>query len=337
MKKQHGGTFLKDSLGILILFLFFAALIFAEPFQALEEVQAIPASWLQVHSIFISIVLEAFPFLLMGVLFSSIVQVFVKEDWIHRVLPRSPMIALFPATMVGILLPICECAVVPVVRRLISKGLPLHLGVVIMMSMPILNPIVGASTFFAFQNNLSILYWRMGLALVLSILIGGIVYRLLKNQQPLRSHPSVHHACCQHDHGHSQHRLSQGLYHAVDEFFMIGKYFIIGAFIASVFQTFFDRQLLFSIGDDAVASTIAMMGLAYLLSLCAEADAFVAASFGSTFTNGSLLAFLVYGPMIDLKNTIMMIALFKTRVVFVVIGTTTVIVFTAIMILQPFL
>jgi len=132
-------------------------------------------------------------------------------------------------------------------------------------------------------------------------------------------------------------RVKQTMFHAADEFFMMGKYLIAGAFIAALIQTLLDRSLLQSLGSNEYSATFVMMAFAYVLSLCSEADAFVAASFASTFTTSSIIAFLVYGPMIDLKNTIMLLAFFKTRFVLVFITTVTIAVFGSVLLLDFFI
>ena len=88
--------------------------------------------------------------------------------------------------------------------------------------------------------------------------------------------------------------------HAVEEFFSMGKYLVLGALIAAMVQTFVQTSTLLAIGQGPFSSS-AVMGLAYILSLCSEADAFIASSFQSTFSTASLVAFLVYGPMVDIK------------------------------------
>jgi uncharacterized membrane protein YraQ (UPF0718 family) len=130
--------------------------------------------------------------------------------------------------------------------------------------------------------------------------------------------------------------LKATLYHASDEFFDMGKYLIIGALIASLFQTFLDRNVLLSMGSNEFTSPLVMMGFAFILSLCSEADAFVAASFGSTFAPGALLAFLVYGPMLDLKNTIMLFAYFRLKFVLSFILVATAVVYIGVIIYQSF-
>lgn len=163
----------KDLIGVLLLMLFGYCFFFVD---INTNDLAIPASLLNVNSIFLSIVLEAIPFILLGVFASALIQVFVSEEFIQRLIPKNPYIALLPAVLVSALLPVCECAIIPVIRRLLKKGMPLHIGIVILVGAPILNPVVFAATFYAFQSNTSIVYSRMGLAAVACLLIGLSVY-----------------------------------------------------------------------------------------------------------------------------------------------------------------
>jgi uncharacterized protein len=306
--------------GILLLFLFGDRLI---------DPSSVPKEVLNVSTLFLSIILEAIPFILLGVFASALIQTFISEDTLKRFIPKHPILALVPAAIVGAFLPICECAIIPVVRRLVLKGMPLHLGVVIMVTAPILNPVVFASTYYAFQTNMHVVYARMGLAFVASIVIGAIIYFLFRTSLPLKKRHHSH----EHHH-HSKNRWLETLSHASDEFFDVGRYLIVGALVASVFQASFDRTTLLEIGGDQAVAPAVMMGLAYILSLCSEADAFVASSFGSTFTTGSLVAFLVYGPMIDLKNTFMLFAYFKPKFVVVFIFVVTAVIYGSIILLQ---
>jgi uncharacterized membrane protein YraQ (UPF0718 family) len=358
--KESVKSIVADLIGVGLLGLFVFLFFNVGRFKGKDAFFSVPDSWMNVNTIFLSIVLEALPFILLGVFISSLIQVYVKDDMIQRFIPKNAYMALVPATLLGAIFPVCECAIIPVVRRLIKKGMPLHIGVVFLVTAPILNPVVAISTYFAFRNNLAVLYSRMGIAFLLAIVIGAIMYRLFKNSNQLKNsdEESLQHSCndetCDHhdhhhhkrdhhhEHGDQSKRTSLGnlkltLYHATDEFFDMGKYLIGGAFIAALFQTFLDRQFLLSIGSNEYSSTLVMMGFAYIISLCSEADAFVAASFGGTFTVGSIIAFLVYGPMLDLKNTILYFAFFKAKFVFAFITVVTVTVFIAVMLLQQFI
>ncbi|MCK0473792.1 permease [Halalkalibacter sp. APA_J-10(15)] len=338
--KSFKGTllgFAKDLSGFILLILFLILFFNIDSFKNEQVGITVPDTWLLIHMNFLSIVLEAVPFILLGVFVSALIQIYVKEEIIHRYLPKNAYAALLPAAIMGAIFPICECAIVPIVRRLIKKGMPLHVGVVFLVAAPILNPIVAASTFFAFRTDLSVLYARMGLAFILSILIGAILYIIFKNKDQLRWTKDElvgRQVVVDPIYPRKMNRMKQTMYHAADEFFLMGKYLIMGAFVASLFQTLLDREFLLAIGTNEWSSTAVMMGFAFLISLCSEADAFVAASFNNTFSTGSLVAFLVYGPMLDLKNTFMLFAFFKVRFVVIFMTVVTVVVFAAMIALQ---
>jgi uncharacterized membrane protein YraQ (UPF0718 family) len=278
---------------------------------------------------FISIILEAFPFILIGVLISALLQTFVPEHIIQRLVPRNPLLGVLYACVIGIIFPICECGMIPVIRRLIHKGMPLYIAVVFIVAGPILNPIVFASTFMAFRSRPEITYSRMGLAFVCALIIGLIVYRFVRSNPLRQSHHAHSHAHAHdhnhdhsHDHSQEEHHHHGGkwntvLKHSSDEFFEMGKYLVFGAFLAALVQTMLSREWLVSIGTGDLSSHFFMMAFAYIISLCSTSDAFVASSFISTFSAGSLLSFLVFGPMLDFKGTLMLLAIFKTRFVLI--------------------
>lgn len=274
------------------------------------------SSFLQLNSIFISILIEAIPFILIGVILSGIIQMFVSEEMIARIMPKNRFLAVLFGALAGVLFPACECGIIPITRRLLLKGVPLHAGVAFMLTAPIINPIVLFSTYIAFGNRWSVVFYRGGLALAVSVIIGIILSYQFKDNQLLKPDEPGHH----HHHHHTLlQKLGGTLRHAFDEFFSVGKYLIIGAFIAAAMQTYVKTSTLLAIGQNDVSSSLVMMGLAFVLSLCSEVDAFIASSFSSTFSLGSLIAFLVFGAMVDIKNLLMMLAAFKKRFVFLLI------------------
>ncbi|WP_024120160.1 permease [Bacillus halotolerans] len=274
------------------------------------------SSFLQLNSIFISILIEAIPFILIGVILSGIIQMFVSEEMIARIMPKNRFLAVLFGALAGILFPACECGIIPITRRLLLKGVPLHAGVAFMLTAPIINPIVLFSTYIAFGNRWSVVFYRGGLALAVSVIIGIILSYQFKDNQLLKPDEPGH----RHHHHHTLlQKLGGTLRHAIEEFFSVGKYLIIGAFIAAAMQTYVKTSTLLAIGQNDVSSSLVMMGLAFVLSLCSEVDAFIASSFSSTFSLGSLIAFLVFGAMVDIKNLLMMLAAFKKRFVFLLI------------------
>ncbi|PFZ32649.1 permease [Bacillus wiedmannii] len=303
----------KELIGIALIAIFLFLLFFVD-FTSLANLhKSMPKEWLNVNTVFLSIIFEAIPFILLGVIVSSLIQVFVTEDMIQKVMPKSQIVAMIPAVFVGIIFPMCECVIIPIVRRLIQKGLPLHVGIVILLSAPIMNPIVLLSTVYAFQKNAVVVYARFGITICAALLVGLIVYYFYRGKNILKDIEDP-----------VQEKEKRGwrnvVNHTVDEFFDTGKYLLIGAFFASVFQTFFDRNVLDTVAHNEVISPIIMMGLGYVLSICSAADAFIAASFGHVFSVKALLAFLVFGPMLDMKNTLMLFAYFQKKFVFFLIG-----------------
>ncbi len=260
---------------------------------------------------FIGILLEALPFVLLGALLSSLLRVFVPDEMISRWIPRRPFPAILFGCLLGILFPVCECGMIPLVRRLMHKGMPLYVAIVFILSGPILNPVVYGATLTAFRAHPELAYARMGLAFIVAAVIGFIVYATVR-KTPLR-------LSIARESGEPHERSTRGgkmvavFVHTSDEFFEMGKYLIIGCLLTSGIQTFMDQGSLAAIGGKPLGSYLFMMGLSYVLSLCSTSDAFVASTFLHTFPGGSLLAFMVLGPMLDFKNSLMLLSLFKTR------------------------
>ncbi|MGE7905062.1 permease [Peribacillus sp. NPDC094092] len=261
-----------------------------------------------VFVVFLGLFLESVPFLFLGAIASSFIHLFISEEIIQRMIPKRPLTAIFAAIGAALVIPVCECAIIPVVRKLIQKGVPVHAGVVLLVTAPILNVIVFGSTYYAFQNNPAILYGRIILC-VLTAIIAGLFIHIFSTKDVVKEDKIelVH----GHEHDIRSSRWTSFMEHTSQEFFMVGRYFIIGALLASVFQVFMDRSVMADIGQAPMKGTAFMMGIAFVLSLCSSADAFVAASFSHTFLPGSILGFLVFGPMLDLKNVLIMMSCFK--------------------------
>nr|WP_181538166.1 permease [Anoxybacillus calidus] len=279
-------------------------------------------SFLQLNTIFISILIESLPFVLIGVFISGIIQMFVTEEMIEKWVPKNKVLAVLYATLIGALFPACECGIVPITRRLVAKGVPLYAAIPFMLTGPIINPIVLFSTFIAFGSSLKMVLYRSIFALAVAVLIGLLLSMQYKYDQ-LRKKEVISYSMPK----TLKEKWIGTLEHSIDEFFSSGKYLIIGAFVASAMQTYVKTSTLLEIGHGKMSSSLVMMALAFVLSLCSEADAFIASSFQNTFSFGALAAFLVYGPMIDIKNTLMLLQSFKTRFVIVLIAYITIFVF----------
>ncbi|WP_371264679.1 permease [Paenibacillus sp. CF384] len=272
-------------------------------------------------------IMEAIPFILLGVIISGLIQTFLSERWIAAILPRNRYLASLFGCGVGLFFPACECGIVPITRRLIRKGVPLHAGIAFMLTGPIINPIVLFATYIAFGNNWTMVLIRGGMAIVVAY-VTAIVISYLYPKLPLRGMKGADGEIAAGAESMSaepirlplRSRLYEVMQHAIDEFFSVGKYLVLGAFIAASMQTFIPTSTLMHIGSTPITASLVMIGLAFIMSLCSEADAFIASSFRSTFSVGSLSAFLVFGPMIDIKNTLMLLAVFRGKFVLVLIA-----------------
>lgn len=268
--------------------------------------------------IFISIILEALPFILIGILISSFIHIFISDGFIAKIIPNNKLIGLLCASAMGIIFPVCECAIVPIMRRLVSKGVPIDIAVTFMLAVPIVNPVVLVSTYYAFSGQIEFVLLRAILGMLGAILVGYIMGRINEGSVTLQEQYHSHgHSCSCEEHNNCNKtlagKMTDMLNHATSELYDVGKYLIMGAFLATIMQIIIPREALLSLGGGKIVSIIVMMIMAFVLSLCSEADAFIARTFLGQFTNGSIVAFLILGPMIDIKNTLMLYSAFKPK------------------------
>ena len=264
--------------------------------------------------IFVSIVIEALPFVLMGAFVSALIEVYVP-DRAFAAIGRLPLGFQLPAAALGgFAFPVCECGSVPVARRLISKGMHPAAGLAFMLASPILNPIVLASTIVAYSGRG--LAWQMtlgraGLGLVLAIAAGWAIGTDKASDllRPRREDAHVH------DFAGDRHaRKGAFVEHLAGDFFFMGRFVVIGAALAAILQTMIPQSIVSGVARNPIVGSLALMAIAFVLSLCSEADAFVAVSF-TQFPLGSQLAFLVFGPVVDAKLAFLYGATFRRRFV----------------------
>lgn len=278
----------------------------------------LPTSVLQAGAIFLSIIIEALPFVLIGSVISGFIEVYVTPDKVHQLLPKNKILAILFGTFIGFIFPSCECGIVPIVNRLLEKKVPSYTAVPFLVTAPIINPIVLFATFTAFGNSLTFaLYRALGailVALVLGIVLGFFIKEPIVKEGRRGNH--------EHDFSALKgwKKLGYTLIQAIDEFFDTGRYLVFGCLFASLVQVYVPTAVLTRIGHNPLTAILLMMVLAFLLSLCSEADAFIGASLLSSFGFAPILAFLVIGPMIDIKNLLMMKHYFKGKFILGFIG-----------------
>ena len=279
----------------------------------------LPDSVLQLLAVFLSIIIEALPFVLLGSILSGFIEIFVTPEKVQNFLPENKVLAILFGTLVGFIFPSCECGIVPIITRFLEKKVPSYTAIPFMATAPIINPVVLFATYTAFGNSWYYVLLRfIGAFLVAMIL--GILLGFVVDDQILKDNRKVSHV---HDYSglSASKKIFQALVHAVDEFFDTGRYLIFGSLVAASMQTYLPTRILTSIGHNSVTAILIMMVLAFILSLCSEADAFIGASLLSSFGVAPTVAFLIIGPMVDIKNLIMMKHQFKTRFVGLFVGT----------------
>lgn len=283
---------------------------------------------------FLSILFEGAPFILLGTLVSGFIDVYLPPGMMERFLPRRRGLAVLVAGLLGAVFPVCECAVVPVIRRLVRKGLPVSCALTYMLAAPIVNPITALSTWKAFtlQNAAMMTSSRLLLGFLVAVLVGLVVSKLsmrsvlrpslvdsLESDADSGSRAegcghgheghgkSGHGTCCGHDHGAANDpdtggQLVAAFRSSLKDLVDVGVYFAIGVGITALFNTGIapGERWLDSLAGHTVGAPLALMALAFVLSLCSTSDAFIAATLDK-FSWGAKLAFLTFGPMMDVK------------------------------------
>lgn len=246
--------------------------------------------------VFGSLLVEAIPFVLLGAVVSAAIEVFVPPS-VFANLARLPRGLQLPAAgLAGMAFPVCECGSVPVARRMASKGLAPSAAVTFMLASPILNPIVIVSTVVAYRGRDALLpvgLGRVGLGLLAAMAVGWTIAKQ-SSAELLRPRPGD-----EHDHT-ADSRRDSFFSHLSSDFIFMARFLVFGAAVAGLMQTVVPQSIISSVAGTPVLDALVLMGLAFLLSLCSESDAFVAASFVQ-FGVGAQLAFLVFGPMADVK------------------------------------
>ena len=303
--------------------------------DALAPAIALP-DWMRHYvTTFLGILLQSVPFLLLGSIIAGLITEFVGAGDIARFFPRNNVLGGFAGMLLGLCLPVCEGGGVPVVRRLYQKGFPISAGISFLLAAPVINPIVIASTWAAFGN--SPLFWgRIIFNLIIAFGV-GLVFSVQPNITrvllPRSLAPVIGSAGTGGEDSNMEQAAQSSAFHssksssftsrvfhalgvAIDEFLDVGRYLIIGILLATALQMLIPQPALMSSAQQPVASVIALQALAFVLSASSTMDASLALSFVNTFTAGAIIAFLVFGPMLDIKSVSMYLGLFRPRVVF---------------------
>ena len=261
----------------------------------------------------ISVIIESLPFVILGILLSILVQVWIPDRWIVTILPRNPWARRAVISFIGILLPVCECGNVPLARGLMIKGFSVSESMTFLLAAPILNPITIVTTGQAFGLDSPIFIWRIVGGFVIANVIGWMFSRHPDQDSLLTDRFAAECALPdQHEHGDTRWKKSIELF--THEAATIMPALFIGSLVAGLVQVAVPRAVLLGLGSNPVWSILAMMVLAFVISVCSNVDSFFILPFANTFMPGSITAFLVFGPLIDIKMLTLMRTTFRLRV-----------------------
>ena len=300
-------TLVALGLGVVVV----AALFFVDAFAPTFFSQPLPTRAQDGLTLALSVLIESLPFVVLGVVLSIIVQVWVPPGAIERWMPRAPWARRAVLSLLGMFIPVCECGNVPFARGLLMRGFRVSDTLTFLVAAPIVNPIVIISTHAAFGFSDGILVARLIGGFLVANLIGWLYSR---HPDPDKLLTERFLETCEIVVQERGDRARRTLAQLVVELRSVMPALIIGSLLAGAVQVLIPRSALLAIGSDPALSIAAMMALAIVVSLCSNVDAFFALSFASTFTPGSIVAFLVVGPIIDLKMMALLRTTFSTRV-----------------------
>jgi uncharacterized protein len=268
--------------------------------------------------VFLSIILQSLPFVLVGVFASALVQQHLDERTLMRWLPRRPLLAVLAGSLFGLVAPVCDCGAIPLARRLAAKGVPGYVAVTFMLAAPV-------------QGNWKVVMLRLAMTAGVAVAVGLAAHALLAERFRLvASYPAIRGGSDEAgEKGTARIASISGIgrltAQANGELFEIA----LGALFTAAAQTFVPRGDLMALGKGPVNSVLVLMPIATLLSICSEADAFVARAFANSFTVGSVLAFMTIGQIVDLRNGFLLFRVVGSGLALLIVGLSYLLVFMA--------
>lgn len=259
----------------------------------------------------LSLLFQIFPFLLLATLVSSAIQLWVSEETWTRLLRRRGVLRYPLALGLGFCLPLCDCGLLPIATRLVRKGTPLPLTILFFVSASVTNPLVLASTWFAFPGQPRVWILR----LLLGWMVAGVLALILSHL------PKAAQACVQEElqllvcssgylgplpRASRLRPVVAWLRHTWSEFLSLGRYVILGALLSAIVHTSIPVARLSGEGLGGILSWLALLLTCLFLAVCSNSNAFLARSLAGLLTPVGTLLYLVFSPLLDLKNLLVM-------------------------------
>lgn len=273
----------------------------------------------RILGIFLSLVIQILPFLLIGAILSSLIQIFVSRNRFNKIFEKTSIKSLIGALFAGIFFPVCDCAMVPVATSIIKKGYSYPVAITFLLASPAINPIVILSTFYAFPNMPKVILYRIGFGLLFAFMV-GLVLMVIEKRKKISIVKDVIDKYSIGDSAIYKLRfkgkmryLEAIVVHTRKELFRVGFYVIIGAFISAVLQVAISKDFFISMNKVNAIAVIAMILAAFFISVCSTSNAFIARTFYNVMPANAILAFIVMGPMLDITNLSVMFGTFKRK------------------------
>ncbi|BCJ96048.1 permease [Anaerocolumna cellulosilytica] len=304
-------TYQKISPGMIITLVILSILCFL-PYKRLESIY----EYVQAVSVFfISILMQAVPFVLLGAFVSSFIQLMVPASFIISRFTKNNYKSYFFAAIAGFFLPVCDCGLIPMVSGLLKKGAPLPQTMIFWLTSAAVNPVVILSVLYAFPDKPYLVLIRIAAGIIIGLLVGFLLRfgnyttKDAINTEGILSGISGN--VLKIEGSSIKERLKGVFYGAKLEFFRVFKFVIYGAFLSALLQYSFGPFIKGLFGGNFALELVIMMVAAVFMSTCATSNAFIGRSFNTNFSQASVLAFVVLGPMIDFKNLIMLSEVLK--------------------------
>ena len=298
----------------LVALVLFLLLMLLTRFQSID----LPTKLQDSITLSLGVLYEAFPFVVLGILLSTAVQQFVPQSALTTFLPKNKLRRRATLSLTGSVLPVCECGNVPLARGLMIKGVSPQDALTFVLAAPIINPVTALTTWHAFSSTPQVLYIRLTAAFLIANFIGWVFEKIPRDEIITEDFSAL---CT-----HKQHAAAKNSSHKFiatiqkfstsfrQEFAALLPALAGGSLLAGVLQTVIPRSWLLHIANEPVIAILTMILLAFIVSICANVDAFFALSLSGIFPLSAIVAFLVFGPMIDLKMLALLQTTFRTKI-----------------------
>ncbi len=278
-----------------------------------------------VNTVFLGVLLQALPFLLIGVLLSSMLQILVPDERLAALFIKHPLLGFPLAVIIGVMFPVCDCAMMPITTRLIRKGVPLPQAITFMLASPAVNPITFISTLYAFPGQREYAVYRLLLGVVISLAVGVILSIGKIKADRILLEGSGTAACSGGYIGNLNYAGALGkveavFRHAGAELLNVGRFLVCGALISAILQIALPSSTFQDAGQNIVLPLLIMFLASFFMSVCSTSNAFIARSFLNSFPLPAIMGFIVMGPMFDLSNLFMLSSSFSRKFIAKLVG-----------------